>query len=662
MASNYTVRPVSIAFSTAALILALAGPSLVGQTMVGPQQPTRDNTNLPTTGTASISGRVVTDETTPQPVRRARVIAQRIDTDFSRWVMTDAAGRFALNDMPPGRYNVSATKAGFVRTTFGARKFDRPGTPIGLGDGQRVDASMKMLRGAVITGTVRDEFGQAAPGVAVRVMQYRMQNGERTLVGAASGAATFGETTDDRGGYRLFGLAPGEYVISATPRESGRGGNLKQMTDQTLRSAQAGMRQNSPQAAASQPAAQQTPDDGPTVGFTPLYYPGAMLPTDGTTVTVAAGEERDNIDVQLRLVRTSKISGKVLMPDGSPAIGAALTIAPANTGGVNVAAFVSINTAPVQPDGSFTFTGIAPGSYTISARGANAVPGQGPGGQGAGGGGMGMTTMRGIGMGPGGGGEAIRMLGGGTGAGGPLTLWANADVAVDGQNIGGLSLALQEGMKFSGQLAFEGSRPAPKDDYSRARINLLPGGMGGGGNVMFIGGGSSASQVDANGRFTLTGITPGKYRVLANLSTPDANWTLASAMAKGRDMLDVPLDIAPNEDIANAVLTFTDLTQSVEGSLQDSTGRPAPDYTIVVFPADKTLWSSTRRIRTARPGTDGKFKFASLPAGEYRIAALTDLGPNDTQDPLFFNELVPASVAFTLKAGQTHVQNLQIGK
>jgi hypothetical protein len=248
----------------------------------------------------------------------------------------------------------------------------------------------------------------------------------------------------------------------------------------------------------------------------------------------------------------------------------------------------------------------------------------------------------------------MRLIGG---PGAAMNLWANADVAVDGQNIAGVTLALQEGMRFSGRLTFEGSRPTPTDDLRRARVQLLPNALGGA--MIMLGGGSA--QVDDSGRFTVTGITPGRYRVMASLSSPEANWTLQSAVVKGRDVLDYPLEIAPNEDVTNAVLTFTDLSQTVSGSLQDATGRPAPDYTIVVFPADRALWTATRRIRTARPGTDGTFTFTGLPPGSYRLAALVDMAPNDTSEPSFFDGLVSASVAFTLKDGQTHVQDLRIG-
>ena len=71
--------------------------------------------------------------------------------------------------------------------------------------------------GSVITGTVVDEYGEATAGTQVRVMRYVMQGGRRTLQQAGTGS------TDDRGIYRVYGLQPGDYIVSAVPRNAGPG-------------------------------------------------------------------------------------------------------------------------------------------------------------------------------------------------------------------------------------------------------------------------------------------------------------------------------------------------------------------------------------------------------------------------------------------------------
>ena len=129
-----------------------------------------------------LSGAVVTDEMTPQPVKRAQISLANAETGFVKLAYTDNAGRFAIPNLPAGRYMLSASKPGYVRAAYGAKRPDRPGTPITLADRQQMTGiSLRMPRGGVIAGTITDETGVPAFGAQVRVLQYRVLNGERTL-------------------------------------------------------------------------------------------------------------------------------------------------------------------------------------------------------------------------------------------------------------------------------------------------------------------------------------------------------------------------------------------------------------------------------------------------------------------------------------------------
>src|SRR5207344_3609621 len=88
-------------------------------------------------GTGSISGTLASDEQTPQDIRRARVDITA-DGLPSKNVYTDDHGRFVFTGLPGGRYTLVATKPGYVRAAYGARRADRPGTPITLADGQQL--------------------------------------------------------------------------------------------------------------------------------------------------------------------------------------------------------------------------------------------------------------------------------------------------------------------------------------------------------------------------------------------------------------------------------------------------------------------------------------------------------------------------------------------
>ena len=63
---------------------------------------------------------------------------------------------------------------------------------------------------------------------------------------------------------------------------------------------------------------------------------------------------------------------------------------------------------------------------------------------------------------------------------------------------------------------------------------------------------------------------------------------------------------------------------------------------------------------SARPATDGRFILADLPAGEYLVAALTDLDPNDWQDAAFLEQVAPAAVSVTIREGEKKTQDLRI--
>ncbi len=158
----------------------------------------------------------MTDEATPAPVRRARVTVRSEDYGNGWSATTDDEGRFVVRAIPAGRYTVQATKPAWVGGTYGATRPGRPGTPIPVADGQRVPGvTLRMSRGAVLTGIVLDHAGQPVPGVNVVAMRYVFQEvtGERVLSRAGADAVT-----DDQGTYRCYGLSPGDYLVMATLR------------------------------------------------------------------------------------------------------------------------------------------------------------------------------------------------------------------------------------------------------------------------------------------------------------------------------------------------------------------------------------------------------------------------------------------------------------
>jgi hypothetical protein len=238
-------------------------------------------------------------------------------------------------------------------------------------------------------------------------------------------------------------------------------------------------------------------------------------------------------------------------------------------------------------------------------------------------------------------------------------------VSVGGQDLSGVMLDLHPGMSISGRLEFRGAA-APPADLSIVRVSVSPRGAS-----TFEIGGTQPAQSDASGRFTIAGLAPGHYALTATITgggrggrgmaAGAGQWRLSSAMVDGRDALDFPIEIAPNQDVTSVLLTFTDQAQELSGTIQDIAGRPTADFTIIVFPSDNRYWlPQARRITSTRPGTDGRFSFGSLPPGDYRLTAVTDAEPGEWYDPDFLTQLQQVSIPITLAAGQRKVQDIRL--
>jgi hypothetical protein len=168
---------------------------------------------------------------------------------------------------------------------------------------------------------------------------------------------------------------------------------------------------------------------------------------------------------------------------------------------------------------------------------------------------------------------------------------------------------------------------------------------------------SVQAKVGPDGRFTLTGVAPGRYFLRGG------GGILKSAMVGGQETLDFPLEVTGERDITDAVLTVSDRTQELNGVLTDASGRPAVDYIILAVAADSRFWTpGSRRIVTTRPDTSGRYSFRSLPPGEYLLAAVTDLEPGGEYDPEFLKTLAGASVHVSLIEGGKSTQDIRVGR
>lgn len=321
--------------ATALACLALAAAPADAQPRDGQRVPPRaaQGEEAAVEGTSAIRGQIVAADT-GTPIRRAQVRAASPDARASRVTITDAGGRFEIASLPAGRYTVTASKGGFVTLQYGQRRPGESGNQLDLGEDEVLEKVILALpRGSVIAGRIFDEYGEPIANADVVALQYRYLAGARRLV---PGTGSSRGRTDDQGSFRLFGLTPGEYTVSATVREG-------------------------------QGAASANLDSDEPSGYAPTYYPGVPSVHEAQRITLEVGQEQTNLSFGLLLTRLVRVSGRVVDSRGQPATRGAVMLLPADTLRAGVGGINAGSTA-VRGDGTFLLPGIAPGSYLLFVR------------------------------------------------------------------------------------------------------------------------------------------------------------------------------------------------------------------------------------------------------------------------------------------------------
>jgi len=280
--------------------------------------PARDAGPEPT-GTGRIRGRVV-DAETGLALRDTLLTVSGGGLRTGRNVGTDDEGRYEFENLPAGRFNLSATKPGYMTLAYGQRRPFESGRPIELGERQTLETvDFAVPRGGVIVARVADENGEPLANIRVLAQRYRFSGGERRLVQVNQSY----QGTDDRGEVRVYGLPPGEYYVSAQPPPAAAGVGFT--------------------------------EDGRS--FVTTFFPGTPSTDNAERVTVQVGKEV-NASFALVAARLARVSGVVRRGDGSPAGRGSVSISGRTPGTFG-------RGATTQPNGTFTFVDLAPGEYSL---------------------------------------------------------------------------------------------------------------------------------------------------------------------------------------------------------------------------------------------------------------------------------------------------------
>jgi protocatechuate 3,4-dioxygenase beta subunit len=290
------------------------------------------------TGTATITGQVTVDggalagiQLMLQRVSDKPVVLTPPPPPLT--AVTDADGNYRFANVPAGKYTVQIYAPAYVVERKAGAGDAYP--DVVVEDGANIQSlDFKLVRGGVITGKLTDPEGR--PMIEETINLSRLdEQGKPAREGSslASLLALALRRTDDRGVYRIFGIKPGRYQVSA----GGSAGALS------------GLLGGKPE-------------------FKTTYYPGTANEAEARVVEVRAGVETDNIDFTLLRAETKKgyvASGRVIEAEtGKPVAGvmvfyAANSAQPASTG-------MGMSNATTNSQGEFRFENLATGPYTLT--------------------------------------------------------------------------------------------------------------------------------------------------------------------------------------------------------------------------------------------------------------------------------------------------------
>ena len=301
---------------------------------------------------AVVEGTVINVQNS-RTIPRATVTLLRSKGTGSKSSRADGNGHFIFKNVEPGIYRLTAERQGFFSDE---RKRDyQPMFEVGAGDHVK-NVPVRLMPAAIITGEIVDEYNDPVQSVEVKLLAMRMRLGQMVLT--SSGKAV----TDDRGQYRIAGLRPGKYYLVA---EYNRGNPMAdairtRMAEQLVEATRAarGSRRGQDVEQAFQPDA--VPD--PAFTYAPLFYPATGDFQQAQAVALNPGDE---VAANFLLISAPVVSIRGRVTNG-------MTGQPPK--GASVAAFWTTymegDGLPARvsaEDGTFEIRGVAPGTYTLRA-------------------------------------------------------------------------------------------------------------------------------------------------------------------------------------------------------------------------------------------------------------------------------------------------------
>jgi hypothetical protein len=471
--------------------------------------------------------------------------------------LTDSNGRFRIENLNAGGYEISVTASGYIEQTLGALPGrGNSGAVTALEPGQSLQGIiLGMTPGNVIAGRITTTNGQ--PLVRMQVVAARKTF---DAFGSSYLLAQGWAETNDRGEYRIAGLAPGRYYIRAASISAALIDNeVRRTTYETSRPA---------------PIL-------PTPGlFAPAYYPGQADPAKAAVIEVQERAEVLNIDFALSKQQTFRIWGRVTDPytGGPPQEKFSILMFP-----VQVSYPTSINGTSIanNPTGYFEVTDVIPGVYMVTAQMQTRV----------------LTPVE----------QALRMTPGVSRSQlPPPPARGVALVQVAGADVENIAITIARDLAVTGRVSVEDGTV----QLGGVEVELLPVNSNGQTSRAF-----GSAMVSAEGEFTVKNIIPYFYRV--TVSNLPAGFYVKEAQLANVNLLTLPLALTRPPDGSMRIVLAKG--GALAGTVIDTPQRPVPNQQVVLIPDASRDRGDL--YKTATTDANGRFSIQGIAPGEYKAYA-----------------------------------------
>ena len=507
------------------------------------------------------------------------------------------------------------------------------------------DARITLTPSGTISGRIVNRYGEPVGNANVQALRYTYQEGRRSLTPFQS------IRTNDLGEYRLFWMQPGQYIVSAqgmdsvvvdpggtiffqTARGSGPGAlnlggaqlGVGGVTRITVTGGGPGPGDVFAGAGLPPPPPPPPPPPGVVVDDSnvslPVYFPGTTDVTAATPIDLRAGGNVGGVNLTVVDAKPVRIKGQVLN-GGRPASGAQVSMYQRN----NTNGTLTVRGAPVNNDtGAFEFRNVAPGGYELVA----SLNGSGPGA-------MIMNTPLGNAAG-----LTAAIVGGrgGRGGGGPV-MGARAQLDVNQVDVEGVSLLLETGFNVNGRVTIEGQSPSNDSALAGVFVSLqsdpnLP--------TLAI----PAVRPESDGSFSVSGVTPGTYRLL--VPGVPRNTYVKSARLAGVDVLNggFRIDNSPGGPLD---IVLGNAPGTVDATVVDDRQMPVPAVTVALIPAAAAQEKRYEIYRSATSDASGKIHLDGVVPGDYKIYAWESVENGAWTDPSFMRTYLNNGAAIRVTEG-----------